>query len=133
MPRILLKAFAYNTGVPEKIIYFTYLWFIFQHCQRQYLGLLVPHEKMIGEWWTGKWKETVVAQQQQPQGTEDNHKNYNSEYFLPWLTSTQVPPEYKPQTLQTIKLDWFTRISSSRSTNVIIPSPLSQRRSSNTP
>jgi hypothetical protein len=25
MPRILLKAFAYNTGVPEKIIYFTYL------------------------------------------------------------------------------------------------------------
>jgi hypothetical protein len=29
---------------------------------RQYLGLLV-HEKMICEWWTGKWKETVMAQQ----------------------------------------------------------------------
>jgi len=98
-PRILLQAFAHNTKVLEEIIHFIYLWFIFQHCQCQYLELLVPHEKMM-DWKVernshGKiatWLATASRDWGQPQ------KSQFRILFALAETSTQVPPEYKPQT-----------------------------------
>jgi hypothetical protein len=115
-----------------------YLLMIHFSAQRQYLGLLV-HEKMICEWWTGKWKETVVAQQL--------HDSSNSLKGLRTITKVQfrillaltnfcLGTSRIQATNITDDQTWliYMRISSSRSTaDVIILCPLSQRRYSNTP